>query len=116
METRMPNRHQTALTQIRKASSLTQAQVADYLGVSKATYSAWETGRAELGAERLIALSDLFRCTPNDILRYNGTNESFSVVSSAEKECIQLFRSSPPNIRQDVLDIMRTTVKGWRLR
>ena len=41
------NKH-TALARIRKKSGLTQLQIADSLGVSKATYSAWETGRAKL--------------------------------------------------------------------
>lgn len=63
------NKH-TALARIRKKSGLTQLQIADSLGVSKATYSAWETGRAKLGEDRIVALCDLFGCTPNDILGY----------------------------------------------
>ena len=112
----MPKKHQNALSSIRKASGLTQLQVAGMLGVSKATYSSWETGRAEMGADRLIALSDLFRCTPNDILGLSRASAQFSLLSPAEEECLSLFRSAPPNIREDVVDIMRSTVKGWRLR
>ena len=48
----------TALIHIRRASGLTQAQVAAQLGISKATYSAWETGRAVLGADRIVALAE----------------------------------------------------------
>ena len=55
------SRH-TALARIRKKSGLTQLQIADSLGVSKATYSAWETGRAKLGEDRIVALCDLFGC------------------------------------------------------
>lgn len=112
----MPKKHRNALSSIRKASGLTQLQIAGALGVSKATYSSWEVGRAEMGADRLVALSDLFGCTPNDILGYRSSSSQFSVLSSAEEECINLFRSAPPNIREDVIDIMRSTVKGWRLR
>ena len=112
----MPKKHQNALSSIRKALGLTQLQVAGMLGVSKATYSSWETGRAEMGADRLIALSELFHCTPNDILGLSGTPAQFSLLSPTEEECLSLFRSAPPNIREDVVDIMRSTVKGWRLR
>lgn len=63
----------TALIHIRRASGLTQAQVAAQLGISKATYSAWETGRAVLGADRIVALAELFKCTPNDILGYSDS-------------------------------------------
>ena len=106
----------TALVQIRKASGLTQSQVAGQLGVSKATYSAWETGRAILGADRVVSLAELFKCTPNDILGYPSSGEGFSPLTSAEEEFLLLLRRLPPNIKEDVLDIMRTTAKGWRLR
>ena len=116
METLMPKKHQNALGSIRKASGLTQLQVAGALGVSKATYSSWEVGRAEMGADRLVALSDLFGCTPNDIIGYRSSSSQFSVLSTPEEECITLFRLLPPNIREDIMDIMRSTVKVWRLR
>lgn len=105
-----------ALSRIRRTANLTQAQVAGALGVSKATYSAWETGRAELGADRIAALSELFGCTPNDILGYSGPLKSFSTLTAPEEEYVSLMRRLPPNIREDILDIMRTTVKGWRMR
>lgn len=106
----------TALVQIRRASGLTQSQVADQLGISKATYSAWETGRAMLGADRIVALADLFKCTPNDILDYSDSGEGFSTLTKDEEEFLLLLRRLPPNIKEDVLDIMRATAKGWRLK
>ncbi len=106
----------TALVQIRRASGLTQSQVAGQLGISKATYSAWETGRAMLSAERIVALAELFKCTPNDILGYSDSGEGFSTLAKDEEEFLLLLRRLPPNIKDDVLDIMRTTAKGWRLR
>ena len=84
--------------------------------MSKAIYSSWEVGRAEMGLDRLVALSNLFGCMPNDILGYRSSSSQFSLLSSAEEECVNLFRSAPPNIREDVIDIMHSTVKSWRLR
>ena len=107
------NTRLNSLVQIRKASGLTQAQAAGHLGVSKATYSAWETGRAELGADRIIALAELYGCAPNDILGYTDTPEVFSPLTDGEEELVALFRRLPPNIREDILDIMRTTARGW---
>ena len=108
----------TALIHIRRASGFTQAQVAAQLGISKATYSAWETGRAVLGADRIVALAELFKCTPNDILGYSDSDSEggFSALTGAEEEFLLLLRHLPPNIKEDVLDIMRTTAKGWRLK
>lgn len=111
-EALMVDKHRTMLAKIRRSTGMTQSFVADKLGVSKATYSSWETGRAELGAERLVALSNLFGCTPNDILGYQSTGERFEIISSVEEEVVTLYRSLPPNLRDDISDIMKTTVKS----
>jgi transcriptional regulator with XRE-family HTH domain len=108
----MTKRHQNMLSQIRRSTGMTQSFVSDKLGVSKATYSSWETGRAELGADRLVALSDLFGCTPNDILGYQSDGTRFEIISSYEEEVITLYRALPPNIKSDMYDIMRSNVKG----
>lgn len=109
------NKH-TALARIRKKSGFTQLQIADSLGVSKATYSAWETGRAKLGEDRIVALCDLFGCTPNDILGYTKDPDgSPAFFTAQEDEYLSLFKALPPNIKADILDIMRYTTKAWRL-
>ena len=115
-EIHMPSLHKNALSQIRGTTGLTQSQIADQIGVSKATYSAWETGRAELGANRLIALSHVLKCTPNDILCYPSGEHAFSALTKSEEEFVSLLRSLPPNIKEDILDIMRSTVKSRRIR
>lgn len=103
------------LAQIRKTAGVTQDQVAAALGVSKATYSSWETGRAELGAKRIVALAEFFECTPNDILGFGSNEMRYAIISQEEQEMVELLRLLPPNIKDDLLDIMRSTVKGWRL-
>ena len=88
------NKH-TALARIRKKSGLTQLQIADSLGVSKATYSAWETGRAKLGEDRIVALCDLFGCTPNDILGYTKDPDGGPAFFTAqEDEYLSLCRQT----------------------
>lgn len=112
----MAKTRRTALFQIRKASGMTQAQVANQIGVSKATYSAWETGRSELSAERILALSNIFHCTPNELLGVNSPSEPFSILTENEEELLALYKAAPPNIRIDILDILRTTTKSWRYK
>lgn len=115
----MIERNKTKLAQLRQARGLTQTEIAYDLGVSKATYSSWESGRIELGAQRIIALADRLCCTPNDILGYVEPSEElperYEALSHEELNVVKLFRSCPPNIRRDILDIMQTTVKGWRI-
>ena len=66
-------RGKTQLARLRKARGLTQTEIAYDLGVSKATYSSWESGRIELGAGRITALAERLCCTPNDILGFAST-------------------------------------------
>lgn len=113
-------RGKTQLARLRKARGLTQTEIAYDLGVSKATYSSWESGRIELGAGRITALAERLCCTPNDILGFASTPEHdkparYEPLTEEELHAIKLFRSCPPNIRHSILDIMQTTVKGWRI-
>lgn len=112
----MDSKRLTSLVMLRHMHNKTQTQIAGELGVSKATYSAWETGRIELGARHLINLSKCLNCTPNDILGYHESSETRLPLDSGEEELLTLYRSLPPNIRDDIMDIMRTTVKGWRIK
>lgn len=112
----MNGKRRISLIQLRKLHGKTQAQIAGEVGISKATYSAWETGRIEIGSKHLIALSKCLNCTPNDIFGYPlHDNSSPLPIDSEELEVIALYRSLPPNIKTDILDIMRATAKGWRL-
>ena len=56
-----------SITQLRKAKNFSQKEVASWVGVSQATYSAYERGRNEPPAEILVRLSYLFK-TPVDII------------------------------------------------
>ena len=112
----MAKTHRTALARIRRMSGMTQIQAAGRIGVSKATYSSWETGRSEMGAERILALSALFHCTPNDILGYGHSARHFSLLSDEDERVLALFKSQPPNMKQHILGIMSYTAKGSRVR
>ena len=111
----MAKTHRTALARIRRMSGMTQIQVAGRIGVSKATYSAWETGRAELGAERICALCELFHCTPNDILDYHRSSRGFAALPKEEEQLLALYRAAAPNIRKALMELIGGNVKGSRL-
>jgi len=48
------------LKRARKATGLTQAQVAEYIGINQNTYSYWESGKTRVDAESLQRLAGLF--------------------------------------------------------
>lgn len=107
--------HENNLRYLRDKVGLSQAQVAAQLGVSSKTYSSWETGRTELGAERIRALCDLLGCTPSDVLGYRG-HTSFAPVTTIEETIVDLYGRLAPNVRMAVLEIMRDSAKKRRPR
>lgn len=47
----------------RKASGITQAQLAELLDVGQSTVCNWETGAVKIPSDKLPVLADLFVCT-----------------------------------------------------
>ena len=56
------------LTQARRAAGLTQADVAAKLNVSRQAVSRWESGRSKPSTERLLALSNLYGISLDQLL------------------------------------------------
>ncbi len=52
---------------IRNGCGMTQAQVAEAMGVSTNTYRSWENGDRMLNFEQARALADLFGCSLDDL-------------------------------------------------
>ena len=57
-----------AIAKYRKAAGLSQAQVAEILGLSNDAVSRMERGTIVLNVERLCEFADLFNCRVSDLL------------------------------------------------
>lgn len=53
----------------REKAGLSQAAVADALGIRQSTVAMWETGANIPRAEKLPALAKLYGCTVDDLLK-----------------------------------------------
>ena len=69
---------------LRRSSKLTQEQVANYIGVKRVAYTAYEAGRTCPSLENVVKLASLYNVT-TDTLLGSFTNAS-SVINSFEKE------------------------------
>lgn len=49
---------------------LSQKEIADILVITQSQYSKLERGESIINATQLITLSNLFNCTPNDLLGF----------------------------------------------
>ena len=56
------------LKEIRKKKSMSQQELADYLGVTQATLSGWENEKYEPTASNIIAVAKFFNISIDDLL------------------------------------------------
>lgn len=83
-----------SIGELRKAKGFSQKEVAGEIGVSQATYSAYERGRNEPPAEILVRLSYLFNC-PVDILvqrdrLYRDASDALKQAEQLQAQMLQL--------------------------
>ena len=53
----------------REKNNFSQTRLAQCLGVNQNTVSQWETGRSSPPLDKLLAMSDLFGCTLDELVR-----------------------------------------------
>lgn len=71
------------LRELRKERGLLQQEIANYLEISRATYSFWETGRYEIDFENLKKLAEFYNVSIDYILGYEPTDNPQSVYHDA---------------------------------
>lgn len=81
------------LCTLRKAHGYTQQEVADKLGVSNRTISAWEQGRAYPDLLTLPAIAEIYGVTADEIL--NGERKPATGLTGevSEKNLVKLYKS-----------------------
>lgn len=70
----------------RKKLALTQQQFAEKLGVTRQAVSRWESDVAFPETDTLIAMSGLFGCSIDYLIKYNGARQDEAVQKSAAQE------------------------------
>ena len=83
------------IKQLRKEAGLSQRQLADFVGVSKAAVSCWETGVRDIPAgNNLVKLSEVLGLDPAEVMKTGGKS-----VARNEVQLLAAFRVLP-NDRQ----------------
>lgn len=63
------------LKRLRKLNGYSQEQVADFMGVSRVTYSHWELGDNEPAFETIAGLAKIFQVRPDELFAYGAGAE-----------------------------------------
>ena len=74
------------LKKFRRAKGLTQQQVANELGITKATYSGYETGRREPDVSKIKSLARLLGITGDDLIGTAFAKEKSPKPAAADPE------------------------------
>ena len=81
------------IAELRKKQKLTQEQLGEQLGVTNKTVSRWETGTYLPPAEALLAMSELFGVSINEMLSGKRLSEA-EYKAAAEENLKQTVRTS----------------------
>lgn len=81
----------------RKELNLTMKQVADFVGVSEATVSRWESGNiANMGRDKIALLSQILKLTPGAIAGYDLYQKEFNKKTGIKIPVLGLVRAGIP--------------------
>lgn len=81
----------------RKELNLTMKQVADFVGVSEATVSRWESGNiANMGRDKIALLSQILKITPGAIAGYDLYQKEFIKKTGVKIPVLGLVRAGIP--------------------
>ncbi len=87
------------LSRLRKERSLTLAQVAEYLGVSKPTVWAWEKGKARPLPDRLEAIAEVLGVSAEDLSGSATPDDSVAVVNESRLRIATALGTTPDKVR-----------------
>ena len=101
------------IKQLRKANNLTQADLAERIGVSLGAVKHWEQGRGEPNAAALIAIAVLFNVS-TDYLVGRSALSSLVIEDESTQKIIEVVNDLPQEHREALLQYAELLKKGGR--
>lgn len=89
------------IAELRKQQGLTQEQLGEKVGVTNKTVSRWETGVYLPPADALLAMSEMFGVTINEILSGKRLSET-EYKQAAEENLTQTIKESSFNLKDKI--------------
>ena len=103
---------------LRRSRGLTQAQLADKIGVKQETVSGYERGKERPGIDTVVKLADAL-CASTDYLlgiteEERPTAKLSDLLNSQELEVIGIFRKLPYPIRERVIGYLHSAADSTK--
>ncbi|MDD4615283.1 MAG: helix-turn-helix transcriptional regulator, partial [Caldisericia bacterium] len=85
------------LTYFRKINNYSQQELANILGVQRATVSMWETGTNQMSEETILKICEIFKISSDELLNIETKNDIPKIddifISEKEMKIIRRYRS-----------------------
>lgn len=96
---------------LRKQKRMSQTELAKSAGVSQATVTAWETGKAEPSSSAVARLADIFNVTTDYLLgRPNKQETKKDDVELSDDDVIMTWRGKP--LSDEDRELIRRIMNG----
>ena len=95
------------IMQLRTARGLSQLELAEQLNVSRQSVSKWETAQSVPELEKLVALSDLFGITLDELVRGEGLPTADAAADAAADDPAEI-----PYLRQNEASVSAAAEPG----
>lgn len=92
------------IKEIRVRRNLTQAEVANALGVSSVVYCRYETGARQPSIDTLIQMANIFDVTVDFLLGRQDIEDS--TLSDYERQLLMASRKADERAKQDALNML----------
>ncbi len=90
------------LKKLRRERNLSQAQLADMLGIARTSYTRYESGAGEMNYRLLVRLADTLE-TSVDVLLDRHNAEMFDDARVEVPEIMQVYRALSPHDRDKLV-------------
>ena len=98
------------LFETREERGLSQAQVADKLGIAQQSYAAWERRTTALRPEQLIQLAELFGTTVDFLVGYKSTPKRKGGPVGRVNQVFEQVSKLPRHHQQKILDVVEALI------
>lgn len=101
------------IAKARTKLELTQAELADKIGVSAGLVGQWETGSTGLTPKKAATLERVLQVSMTWLLTGDDTDQTRRAQTEPELELLQLLRSVPMENQDIFLEIVKSTAKTF---
>jgi len=101
----------TRIRTARAVLGITQAELADAVGVTRSAVAQWETGRSGQVGGTLTKLAEVLGVTPSYLL-IGSADDRAAALSGDELALLRLYRACPPTDRAYLLRTAKLISRG----